>query len=550
MSPTATATAPGPTPPAAMVVAGPPRAEPEHDSDVVELATVGIDIGSATYHLTISRVRLERRATELSTRYEVVAREVLASSPVLFTPYAAHGDLIDVDTVDAVVRRCYADAGVLPEDVDTGVVLLTGAALTRRNARPLADRLAGQSGKLVCAAAGHHFEAILAAHGSGAVARSLTEGCPVVAMDIGGATTKLAVVENGRVGATAALTAGGRLLAWEADGRLTRVEPAVVPLARELGIELEPGAPVDQSAIGALAGRMAQAIVHQLRPEVVPEASDVSLLLSDAFPAPDQPFVIVPSGGVAEYLGGGDASVVAPGEPGDLGPALARSVLSWLGRAGLIDSLRPATERIRATVVGASQFSTQVSGSTIRIGADSVLPLHNVPVVRPAIAMGGTLHAPAVAAAVRGALAGRFEGLDHPPAVALAVAWDGLPEHGRLRALADGIRAGTAGLAPGTVLVVAVDRDLAATLGRVMVEESGFDDRTIVCLDHLDLADLDHLDIARPVQPAHVVPVVVKSLLFGGPGLDATPGQAGGRRADRPQAGATVPSPRTPGGNP
>lgn len=541
-----------PTPPGD----GRPRAhlvERPHDSDVVELATVGIDVGSATYHLTVSTVRLERRATDLSTRYEVVARDVLVVSPVLLTPYLDGGGLIDADAVEATARRCYREAGVEPGDVDTGVVLLTGAALARPNARALADRLAGSSGRLVCAAAGHHFEAILAAHGSGAVARSRREGRPVVALDVGGATTKLAVVDGGQVRSTAALSAGGRLVAWDGDGHLTRVEPVVRPVARRLGVDLSPGADVDPAAIEALAAHLAAAVVEQLLPAGSRGGTGAALLLSDPLSVPEEAFELVPSGGVAEYLqvpGGPPAAAGGSARAGrgggdDLGPSLARWLLVCLRDAGLEDRLRVGTQRIRATVVGASQFSTQVSGSTTRLGARAALPLHNVPVVRPSLALDGTVDPDQVADAVRRALVERFEGLASPPAVALAVAWEGLPDHARLRALADGIATGTAGLPADTVLVVAVDHDVAASLGRLMVEESGADDRSLVVLDGLELADLDHLDVARPVQPAKVVPVVVKSLLFGAPPAPEADGAVAGGLGHA--AGGVVP-PSEPGG--
>ncbi len=53
-------------------------------------------------------------------------------------------------------------------DIDTGVVILTGEALRRRNAEAIADVISRKGGDFVTATAGNHMEAMLAAYGSGA----------------------------------------------------------------------------------------------------------------------------------------------------------------------------------------------------------------------------------------------------------------------------------------------------------------------------------------------------------------------------------------------
>ena len=104
-----------------------------------------------------------------------------------------------------------ATAGIEPKDIDTGAVILTGEALRRENAQAISAMLSEAGGDLVCATAGHHMESMLAAYGSGAALRSSEEGIRILNLDIGGGTTKLAIVEGGRVLATAAVHIGGRL---------------------------------------------------------------------------------------------------------------------------------------------------------------------------------------------------------------------------------------------------------------------------------------------------------------------------------------------------
>ena len=114
------------------------------------------------------------------------------------TPFTA--DLqIDAVALGHMLDTAYADAGCRPVDVDTGVVILTGEALRRRNADRIASVVSQRAGDLVCATAGHHMEAMLAAYGSGAVLASHDTEPRVLNVDIGGGTTKLALIENGRV---------------------------------------------------------------------------------------------------------------------------------------------------------------------------------------------------------------------------------------------------------------------------------------------------------------------------------------------------------------
>src|SRR5262249_25542005 len=148
---------------------------------------------------------------ELSSRYFVVSRETLFQSPVSLTPYKSE-ELIDETELAAIIDRAYADAGLHPDDIDAGVVILTGEALRRENAQAIAGLLAEQRGEFVCASAGHHMESTLAAFGSGAARVSYDTGKRILNIDIGGGTTKLALVERGKAVATAALHVGGRLM--------------------------------------------------------------------------------------------------------------------------------------------------------------------------------------------------------------------------------------------------------------------------------------------------------------------------------------------------
>ena len=185
-------------------------------ADNVELTTVGIDIGSSTSHLMFARVHLSRLATGLSSRFVVVERKILRQSPILLTPYLPDFT-IDTAQLADFINRCYVEAGLTRAKVDSGAVILTGEALKRKNARAIADLFSEESGKFVCASAGHHMECQMAAHGSGAVKLSGTRAKTVLNVDIGGGTTKLALIRNGELLATLAIAVGGRLIVEGAD---------------------------------------------------------------------------------------------------------------------------------------------------------------------------------------------------------------------------------------------------------------------------------------------------------------------------------------------
>src|SRR5712692_11812521 len=202
--------------------AGPISQNDFYYTDNVELTTVGIDVGSSTSHLMFSRLHLQRLGQYLSSRYVVVKREMLHRSPILLTPYRAD-NTIDADALDAFLQTAYAEAGLTPADVDSGAIILTGEAIKRTNARAVADLFAEHAGKFVCASAGHNLEAILAANGSGALALSRQTERTVLNVDLGGGTSKLALVSGGHVHETAAINVGGRLVAFDLDGALVRI---------------------------------------------------------------------------------------------------------------------------------------------------------------------------------------------------------------------------------------------------------------------------------------------------------------------------------------
>ncbi|MET0501295.1 MAG: ethanolamine ammonia-lyase reactivating factor EutA, partial [Candidatus Binatia bacterium] len=238
--------------------------------DTVTLTSVGIDVGTATSQIIFSRLVLRRLGRELSSRFVVTERKTLYFSPVHFTPYAGGRERIDDQALGRLVDSAYQEAGITPEQVDTGAIILTGEAIRRDNARAIADLFAAQRGNFVCASAGHNFEALLSAHGSGSVALSAERRCRVLNIDIGGGTTKLAVAERGKVLSTAAFHVGGRLLATDDAGSISVLEPNGQLLARQVGFQWQLGDRVTAEQIERLAHYMAEAVLNLAQEEKPP----------------------------------------------------------------------------------------------------------------------------------------------------------------------------------------------------------------------------------------------------------------------------------------
>jgi ethanolamine utilization protein EutA len=466
--------------------------------DNVELTTVGVDVGSATSHLIFSHLHLRRRAQGYSSRFVVVERRVLHRSDILLTPYQADG-LIDADALEAFFTDAYRDAGLERDDVDAGAVILTGVALERANARRIADLFADEGGRFVCASAGHNLEALLAAHGSGSVARS-ADGEIVLNVDIGGGTTKFALCVDGQVAATMAIWGGARLVVLDEAGVVTRLEPPLAAIAAEAGVELVPGSAVAPEALDKIADAVAQRIAGAVA------GQPPTQVLAGALPSAPRPDRIVVSGGVAEYLA---ADSVA--SHGDLGPRLGAALRRRF--ATLPIPVEPAPERIRATVIGASQFTLQLSGNTIHLSGEIDLPIHNVPVVAIEVPSDRPIAADAVLSDIERRV-GQLDLAERDEPIAIAVDWIGEPRYAELRALADGIAgAHRASQRRDAPLIVVLEADVGASIGSILREEVGIAG-PVVAIDGIELADLDFVDVGEQIRPANVVPVVIKSLVF------------------------------------
>jgi len=494
--------------------------------ETLRLVTVGIDIGSSTSHLLFARVLFQRQGRRGTARFVPVERVVHWRSPIMLTPFRPDGT-IDAGQLAAFVTRCYAEAGLTADDVDTGAVILTGEAIKRRNARAVNEIFASEAGKFVCASAGHRLESTLAAYGSGATALSRAKGACGLHVDVGGGTTKLALIEAGEILSVAAFAAGGRLIARDDDGRWTRVDESAELACAELGIETTPDRLADPGTRRRIAERIADLVADQVAGGPVDELGR-ALQLTEPLQRASAPEYITFSGGVAEYLFGHE-----DGDYGDIARDLAAAIARRLAASDGLPVIDPG-QRIRATVIGASQFSAQLSGSTVHLSGASALPVRNLPVVRVAQPLPDVIDPGELARAF--ARRAAQQDIDPDGPVALSLAWSGPVSYQRLAAVAQAVAAltssavrpaGDDGNRNRNLLILVVDADIAQALGAILTEETGLR-RRLVVVDGVELTDFDFIDVGEYLNPPGVLPVLIKSLLFAPVSMDGDPAAGGG----------------------
>ena len=475
--------------------------EQEH----IELVTVGIDIGSSTSHLIFAKVHLHRRTQGLSSRYEVIKREILWQSPIRFTPFLDNG-LIDADALGGFIEHAYFDAGLHKHDVDSGAVILTGEAIKRSNAKAIDELFAQQAGKFVCATAGHRLECVLAAHGSGAVERSRRLKTKTLHVDIGGGTTKFALIENGKIVSIAACAVGGRLMATDDRGNWVRCDDSIRTVCDHLGITADDVSEITdshrQQIVTGLAGVLLAIISRSTSDQIVDR-----LLLTEPLSWSVVPDEMSFSGGVSEFIYGRETQPL-----GDLAFDLAKELIHQLSNAAGAPPIADVQHGIRATVIGASQFTVQVSGKTIFADSLDFLPLRNVPVIHPNIDLSlEDIDVKVVAGEIISAC--RMRDVERDISIALAFEWKGDPSYQRLRAIADAIDLALCYPERAAPLVIVIDGDVGRLLGRILSKELN-KGANVLSLDGVVLSDLDFIDVGELISPPGVIPLVIKSLVF------------------------------------
>ncbi len=475
------------------------------------ILSVGIDVGTTSTHLTVSRLFLTNvsRATE-PERIVIERQEIVYQSPIQLTPLLA--GTIDAEGVIAFLQQQYQIAGLENSDITSGAVIVTGETALLRNAEVIAEKLSSLAGQFVVASAGPNLESVLAGRGSGAAEYSKSRGKTICSIDIGGGTSNVAIFKCGHPEATAAISIGGRFLCLSDDLTVLRISESGQVIGNHLGESLALGAQLDVFSANRLTDYAADCLVSMLTEVGYVHPLLITPPLSYEETIDEYWF----SGGVAEIMST-VSSRHRDTEYGDIGVFLGRSLVKKLNAKSI--SFVVPSDPIRATVIGAGIHTLQLSGSTIAVHS-KILPLLGIPVIRPLAGFGPidpTLSPQCIGALVEDRVTASLKNHDllwASQPVALF-----LPEIPRLgysqlagwaTALA-GSFSSHRGLAP---LILLCTHDVGAALGQFMRQAlPGLD---VLCLDgiHDDMGG-DYIDIGLPIANNQAVPVVIKDLVFG-----------------------------------
>ena len=438
------------------------------------LLSVGLDVGTTSSQMILSELKVENQAGAFSVpQMEIAQRKILYRGDVHFTPLLG-GDRVDAAALRQLIEEDYRKAGIRRKDVDTGAIIITGETSRKENARTVLSEMSGFAGDFVVATAGPHLESVLAAKGSGAVAYSQRTGERVLHMDIGGGTSNLALIEDGKIVRTGCLNVGGRLLKLDEMGIVTYVSPVLEGI-----YPLQAG----QKAAPEQVAEIAEILVQAL--EMAAGLREKTELLEKLWTKESGMSWEKMPENVTLSFSGGVADCIERELPwlqyGDIGPVLGQVIRkSRLCQGAYV----LGSETIRATVIGAGCHSTQLSGSTV-FYQNVAFPLQNVPVVTS------------------------IDGLrQQETAGILALAEQTEPTYGEITRLAEEIVEGF-GEHP---VYVCLEQDMAKALGQALALRIG-KDRPILCIDRVKLDEGSYLDVGAPVGPA--LPVVVKTLVLG-----------------------------------
>ena len=326
----------------------------------------------------------------------------------------------------------------------------------------------------------------------------------VLNVDMGGGTTKFSLVEEGVVTQTASISIGARLIAFDENDLITRIEDPGRTMMKALGHKVELGQKITDKMKEDFGAYMAKILF-----EII-EQGPISAMAKSLMVTP--PFVnysgfkqvqhLVFSGGVSEHVYDRD-----PKAYGDIGPVLGKNMRDYLKKLPK-DVLREPIEGIRATVIGAGEYTIQASGNTSYVSNEKALPVHGLKVIQAPVRE-GELVADAIKQALR-----KFDLSSFTSGLALSLTVSGVPDYQSVRRIAEGVaqilKQSDDQKCP---LYLTLDLDIAKSLGAILREELKVA-RDIIAIDGIEVGDLDYIDIGECLGITEVIPVTVKSLMF------------------------------------
>ena len=471
-----------------------------------EIISVGIDIGTTTTSMIVSRLGMANTAaSHMVPDISITTKDIIYRSELYLTPLLDR-EMLDAEKIRGIIENEYVRAGIRPADVETGAVIITGESALKENARSVLEALSSFAGDFVVSTAGPDLESIISGRGAGAERFSKTYGCLVANLDIGGGTTNISVFNCGEVEGQTCIDIGGRLMTYDDSGRVTYVSRRLSELLGEAGRSAVPGDRVSDTFLRETGELMADAILdavsvsHTRLTEIMTTASSRPLRLQD--PVQYMSF----SGGVSDCYYNFEMDLR---RYNDLGPAIAQALKERVERLRL-KVIRPA-ETIRATVVGAGTYMTEVSGSTISYN-DDIFPIKNLPVYVIPPADEKRMYEGSADEVIRDLA--WYQSQSREVRFAVSVRGKQQVTYNELCHLAEAfIELDESAMPEDEPLIIICENDLAKALGQVMGRKARRR-KSVLCLDRIRVRSGDFIDIGRPVMNGVAVPVVVKTLIF------------------------------------
>ncbi len=468
--------------------------------------SAGIDVGTTTTQVIFSRIKMKNTGGFGSIpKIEIVEKTIFYRSRTYFTPLISEEE-IDENKVREIVEKEYLAAGVHPDEVAMGAVIITGETSRKRNANAVVHALAELAGDFVVAAAGPNMESVLAGRGSGAEALSKKQNCVVANLDIGGGTTNICFFENGKILDTACLNIGGRLLKIT-DNRISYVSKSLEPLLGKEGSIIKQGAVIDgevlkqiEYIVSRLCRLLEQAVLLDTREDVFEQ-----MVTSQAITCNRIPDIITFSGGVADCIKEKHEDRFPFGDIGCLlGKKICTSSLFKEKKSG------SASETVHATVIGAGNYSMEVSGSTIEY-CNCSFPFKDIPVLSLNVEKEQLY---AITADMKRKLTVFYSEYAAGSQIAFAFKGIACPSFEEIELIAEGIgKAVIEEYSPAQVLILVMESDMAKSLGQALRRRLPREN-AILCIDHIVCGQGDYIDIGAPAASGKVIPVVIKTLLF------------------------------------
>lgn len=479
-------------------------------ADKTTILSVGIDVGTSTTQVVFSKLQMDNAGGYFSVpRVAIVDKEVVYKSEVYMTPLKTDV-LIDTDALRDIVAAEFRKAGYRPEDTDSGAVIITGESARKENSDAVLKSLSDFAGDFVVSAAGPDMESLIAGKGSGAWQYSMDHHCRVANLDIGGGTTNVVLFEDGETLARGCLDIGGRLICMNPQGIITKVSPAAAVMAQAAGVSVSVGDRCDELKLTAVTRQMAAALNAYLGVGT----KDIDAILrqiktpgSSDFPVPEKVQAVFFSGGVADLIYHESADTWAYG---DIGVLLGRAIRE--SRLFTDFQKMEPGETIRATVVGAGTYTTTISGSTITY-SDDIFPLKNIPVIKLDEELQEACFAGETEPVIR-----RIQwvlGQNDEEHFILAMPGKRNPGYMEMKRAAASIRQIMDRVQPpGEPILLVIESDIAKAMGQMIRQQPDLK-RQVVAIDSIHVEDGEYVDMGRPMMNGMVIPVVVKTLIFG-----------------------------------